>query len=47
MGREFTARDMSSGPTPFDLQEEHRIEDASLIQLGGFSAAATTMKRDA
>ena len=41
MGREFTIRDTPDGPTPFDQDERYRIQDANLIQLGGFSAAAT------
>ena len=41
MGREFAIRDTPVGPTPFDMDERYRIQDANLVQLGGFSAAAT------
>jgi NADH-quinone oxidoreductase subunit B len=45
MGREFTIRDTPAGPVPFDQEERHRIEDATLVQLGGFNAAATPAGR--
>lgn len=45
MGREFTIRDTPAGPVPFDTEERHRIEDATLIQLGGFNASATSAGR--
>jgi NADH-quinone oxidoreductase subunit B len=45
MGREFSIRDTPAGPVPFDTEERHRIEDASLVQLGGFNASATSAGR--
>jgi len=42
LGREFDVRDTPSGPTPFDSDERYRIQDANLVQLGGFSAAAVS-----
>lgn len=42
MGKEFMVRDKSMGPTPFDDDERHRIEDATWVQLGGFNAGATS-----
>ena len=47
MGREFAIRDIPTGPAPFDSDERYRIEDSRLIQLGGFSAAATSAGRSA
>lgn len=41
MGKEFELRDTPMGPTPYDLDEKHRIQDATWVQLGGFNAAAT------
>jgi len=46
MGREFNIRDTPSGPTPFDREERHRIEDAQFVPLGGgFDASATAQAR--
>ena len=41
MGKEFMARDTPMGPEPFESEERYRIQDANLVQLGGFSAAMT------
>ena len=41
MGTEFMARDTPMGPAPFEADERYRIQDANLVQLGGFSAAMT------
>lgn len=40
MGKEFALRTTPTGPVPFDEDERHRIQDAHLIQLQDFSAAA-------
>lgn len=41
MGKEFMDRDTPMGPEPFESEERYRIQDANLVQLGGFSAAMT------
>jgi NADH-quinone oxidoreductase subunit B len=45
MGREFNIRDTPAGPTPFDREERHRIEDSQFVQLGGFDASAASFGR--
>ena len=45
MGTEFMARDVAMGPQPFESEERYRIQEANLVQLGNFSAAATSVGR--
>ena len=46
MGKEFMDRDTAMGPQPFESEERYRIQEANLVQLGDFSAAATSARRD-